>query len=518
MGHGPVNPPAALHARGLAKTFGLTTVLRDVELEVRPGEIHGLVGQNGSGKSTLIKILAGYLEPDPGGELRIRDEPVSLPIAPAASRRRGLRFIHQDLGLVDSMSVLENLVVGRGFDTGKGWSIRWRRERDNARKRLARFGLQVDVDAPVARLNSAERTIVAIARGFEELDAGGVTPIIVLDEPTAHLAGNEVSLLFAAIREAVSTGASALFVSHRLDEVLDLCDRVTVLRDGRRVTVVAAADTDEHRLMKSILGRELTQIYPEPRRPGREVVLSVADLAGDRVERLSFDIHAGEILGLTGLLGMGHDDVPYMVFGARRAHGGRVRVAGHKLSLEPRHAIRAGMALLPADRQHAGSAPAATVRENLMLPRSERFFTRGRLRHRAERRYVRELLERFDVRPPAPEARLAELSGGNQQKALLAKWLQQRPLVLLLHEPTHGVDVGARKQIFGLIKEATDQGTAVLLCSTEYDDLAHLCDRVLVMRDGRVRARLTGDAVNKDTIIAQAHASHEPGAAAGAGV
>jgi ribose transport system ATP-binding protein len=480
---------AVVAAEGWSKTFSGRTVLKAVDLDIRSGEVHGLVGQNGSGKSTFIKILAGYHEPDPGARLAVRGE---------------LGFVHQDLALIDTGTVLENLRVG-GYDTRAGWRISWTAERNRARAALKRFGLDIDPDAKVADLRDVDRAIVAIVRALDRL-ASAEAGALILDEPTAFLPRDGIEELFGAVREAAAAGFGVLFVTHRLDEIVTLTDRVSVLRDGALVATLDTSATDEDELIEAILGFSPGELYPSPHNPGGAVVLSVRELSGARVEEVSFDVHRGEILGLTGLQGMGSEEVPYLLFGAAAAGGGELAVGGASAtaaSLSPQAALRLGLALLPANRQRLGVVGPASVRENATMATLGGFFHGGLLDRNRESARVERMLADFDVRPPDQTRPIAELSGGNQQKALLGKWFATDPSVLMLHEPTQGVDVGARRQIFEQVRDAADQGTAFILASTEYDDLAHLCDRVLVFRDGRVTAELHGAQLTQERIVEQ---------------
>lgn len=494
-----------LRIEGLGKTFGGTAALNDVSLEVRPGEVHGLVGQNGSGKSTLIKILSGYHAPD-RGEIVVSGERVDPPLTLTALRRLGVEFVHQDLGLVPTMSVLENLRVGR-YATGPGGRIRWRQEARRAAELLRRFELDVDPGAAVERLSQAERAIVAIIRALSELEEHRGGGLLVLDEPTAALPAHEVGRLFDAVRRVRDTGSAVLIVTHNLDEVFEITDRISVLRDGWLVAARATAELDERSLIELIVGRELARLYPEHAGGEADVALAVTDLSGGRAHGVSFVVRRGEILGLTGLAGAGHEDVPYLVPGARRPAGGVVELDGRVLhDPTPERASRAGLVLLPADRQRLSAIPGATVKENVTLPTLGAFRGRlGRLDHGAERRAVRDVLHRFEVTPPQPDRPLFTLSGGNQQKALLGRCLRARPAVLLLHEPTQGVDVGARAGIFAILREAASAGTAMLYASSEYEELANVCDRVLVLRRGRIAAELRGGGLTKESLIAQCY-------------
>ena len=436
-----------LEARGLTKSFGGVRVLSAVDLVVRAGEVHALIGQNGSGKSTLIKIVSGYHAPD-SGEIALRGTAIPLPVRPGEAARLGLRFLHQDVGVVRTLTVLENLRVGR-YRTTRFGGLDWAAERRAARKLLDAIGLDVDPDTPVREVPAAERALIGFARAIQDMDhARG--EVLILDEPTAFLPGPSVEKIFAAIREVARRGSAVIFVSHRLGEVMRIADRVSILRDGRKVETVATADTNERRLVTAMLGREQEALYPRRAIGGGRRVLAAENLTGRIARGVDLSVHAGEILGLTGLLGMGHDEIPYLLFGAQAAQAGRVMVADRALDpLTPRAAMAAGMALLPADRQRQSGVPKATLLENVSITSGSRFLRHGQLRHDRERSAVQRLLDRFDVRPADPDRLLATLSGGNQQKALMAKWLQNRPALLLLHEPTQGVDIGSRKQICG---------------------------------------------------------------------
>jgi ribose transport system ATP-binding protein len=496
---------------GLSKAFGGTQALDAVSLEVRAGEVHGLVGQNGSGKSTLIKILSGYHQPD-GGEVRIEGRRVDVPLPLRELRRLGLEFVHQDLGLVPTMSVLENLRLGR-FETGRMRRIHWRSERRRTVELLRRFEVDADPDLPVERLSQAERAIVAIMRALADLEEHHGRGLLVLDEPTAALPAHEIEQLFEAIRRVAEGGSGVLIVTHNLDEVFEITDRVSVLRDGRLVADRRTADLNEDELVELIVGQALTAAYPTGGAPTSEAALRAIDLTGRTVRGVSFEARKGEILGLTGLVGAGHDELPYRLYGALPARGGVIEVGGRPLTdPSPQSAKDVGVVLLPGDRQQQSAILGATVKENVTLPSLELFSGRlGRLRHGRERTAVQQVLDRFQVRPPDPDRRMLTLSGGNQQKALIGRCLQLQPDVLVLHEPTQGVDVVARHGIFAILRRAADEGTAIVYASVEYEDLANVCDRVLVFRRGRVVAQLEGGALTKEAIVAHCYQTNGGG-------
>lgn len=498
--------PALLHLEGLSKAFGATRALDDVSLTVQEGQILGLIGRNGSGKSTLIKILSGFHSPD-AGRLTMAGRAIALPMRPDEVRRAGLSFVHQDLGLLPDFSVVENLRIGR-FQTRRSGLIDWRSERRVVDEALQRFGVRARSTTLVGALPVVDRALVAIVRALLDFEHGDASElhdgVLVLDEPTAYLPRDGVERLFAAAREVVAAGNGVVFVSHRLDEVMDLTDRVAVLRDGLLVGEAETKSIDENRLIEMLLGRAMEDFYPVQHAEKRETAIEVDSLTGQVATDISFIAHRGEILGLTGLSGAGHEEIPYLLFGASAARRGRMSVGGARVevaAVSPRNAMDLGIALLPADRQSASGCQEASVAENLSLPVLGEFTSAGRVLRRPLLNRVSELLEQFDVNPRDPFRRMNQLSGGNQQKALLGKWMQRTPPVLLLHEPTQGVDVGAKKDIFAKVQAAADAGAAVIISSVEYEDLANLCHRVLVLRDGRIACELRGDELNEDRLI-----------------
>ncbi len=491
---------AALALRHASKTFGGVTVLSDVSFFLRPGEIRGLVGKNGAGKSTLIKILSGFHVPDPGTSLEVSGRSVALPAAQAELRASGLSFVHQDLALVAEASVLDNILVGTARGPGLA-PIRWRREARRVSAALQRLGLGISPYIPVSDLSPVERALVAIARALIDIEPG--RGVLVLDEPTAFLPENETERLFAVVRALARSGVAVIYVSHRLDEILNLTDSVTVLRDGRHAFQSDTAGLAEEELIRHILGEDVSAFYPDRSPAGEETELSARGLTGSLLRGVDLEVLRGEILGVTGLAGSGYEELPYLLFGSQPAQSGTVHIGRREIDashLDPALARKLGFALLPADRQHASGAQHLSVRENVSLPVLADFFRRGRLDGSAELKRVGEILRRFDVRPPRPQLPLRSLSGGNQQKALLGKWMQTAPKVLLLHEPTQGVDIGSKQEIFRRIEDAASAGTAVVIASAETEDLANICHRVAVLRRGEIAGVLTGSAQTPEAI------------------
>jgi ribose transport system ATP-binding protein len=478
-----------LEIRDMSKSFPGTRALRSVDLDLAGGEIHALVGQNGSGKSTLIKILAGFHEPENGSVVRVDGQDVELG-HPAAARHAGFRFVHQDLALVESLSVVENLALGRGFETGAGGRIRWRAERRRANDMLASLGFHLDVRRPAGELTPAERTGVAIARALWEWEDGA--RVLVLDEPTATLPKAEVEILFESIRRVRDRGLAVLYVSHRLDEVFSIADRVSVLRDGSKVGTYPTHELDEKKLIDLMLGAAVTRAVSSTAATAGDTVLRARGLYGEVLDGLDFDVRAGEVVGFAGLTGSGREELLPLLFGAR-ARNGTVQVGDDVVvAASPQDAIRLGMSLVPADRLKQGGVFEMSVRSNLTL--SDLKGLRGpggAIRKRREKREVGDWLSRLDVRPKDPDLRLATLSGGNQQKIVIAKWLRLRPRVLLLDELTQGVDVGAKAMIHALIRQAAQAGTAVVLASSDDEEICDLCDRTYVLREGRIAAEVS---------------------------
>jgi ribose transport system ATP-binding protein len=507
----PVGDAPVIALRGLSKSFGGARALDSVDMTIRRGEIHGLLGENGSGKSTLIKILAGFHAPDEG-ELEVNGTRVGLPLHPGQFATLGLSFVHQDLGLLRELTVLENLRMIE-LSQSHSWRINWRAERRRARALFDEFGVDLDPDALVNDISETDRALLAIVRATEDIRAATGADrrgLLVLDEPTVFLPREGVERLFAITRSIVEEHASVLFVGHDLDEVREITNTVTVLRDGRVHGTVATAEASEADLVEMIIGRRLAQLeLQRPDASTHATTVSVEGMIGTKTRGLSLEVRAGEVLGVTGLLGSGFDEVPYLLFGARPCFGGELRTEGATYSLPamtPQRALAAGISLLPADRQRDGSIGALSVASNVMMQVLDDYRPMS-LKLRGLSRKAGELCDEFDVRPNDPGRNYQSLSGGNQQKALVAKWMQTEPHLLLLHEPTQGVDVGAREQIFRMLSAAAEGGMSILCASSDYEQLAAICDRVLVLGNGQIVRELTGEDVAKERIAEQVYNS-----------
>ena len=482
----------ALEVRSLTKTFAGIPALSALDLTIEPGEIHALVGENGSGKSTVIKILAGYHRPDPGGEVRVGGERLVWGSAESSSAL-GCRFVHQDLGLVDGLSILDNLFIGGGFSCRFG-TVLDRASRAAARAMLSQVGVDVDPRQLVGTLSPAQRTAVAVARAMKDT-ASGAVKLMVFDEPTATLPDNEVNQLLQTIRAVAARGVGVLYVTHRLDEIFVLAKNVTVLRDGRKVATVPVASVDRKKLVNLLVGSELDDAHAESVAVHTErggPVLEVEALTAPRIDGVSFTARAGDIIGVAGITGSGRETILGTIFGAQPRTGGRVAVNGVAIRpSQPSHAMRSLMAYLPPDRKISGGVMTLSARENCSLSNLAPFWRVPWLRRRMERSEVASWFARLDVRPPRVEADLATFSGGNQQKILFAKWLRLGPSVFLLDEPTQGVDVGAKAQLHHQLLGAAAHGAAVIVSSSDADELVAICHRVLVLRGGRIVADLS---------------------------
>jgi ribose transport system ATP-binding protein len=501
----------ALEVRGLRKSFEAVLALSDFALTIAAGEIHALLGENGSGKSTLIKILSGYYQPDEG-EVHIGGQPLPFG-SPASAYDLGCRFVHQDLGLVDSLSIADNLALGTGFPT-RLCTVRDATARTLARSDLSKVGLDLDPRLKVETLPPAHKTGVAVARALRE-NPSVPARLLVLDEPTATLPVREVDHLLRIVRAAARNGIAVLYVSHRLDEILQLAHRVTVLRDGVRVMTRPVAGLDRKALIGSIVGTDPAELStpaqaapasvpaaPRRARPSVGPALRVAGLCSDSLDDIGFTAAPGEIVGFAGITGSGRDLLLGAVFGLSPRRAGLVGVRDREiLSHRPDDAIAGGLAYLPADRRLDGGMMGLTARENLTLVNLKPFWHRGLLSRRGESAEATTWFTRLQVRPgDGTERRLETFSGGNQQKILFAKWLRQAPPVLLLDEPTQGVDVGARAALHQLIISAAADGMAVVISSSDSDELEAVCHRVLIMRDGRIAAELSGAGATSSNI------------------
>jgi ribose transport system ATP-binding protein len=491
----------ALQVRNLHKSFGGTHALRGVSFDAAPGRIHALLGGNGSGKSTLIKILAGVHAAD-SGEVHVGERTFDASsITPALARTSGLHFVHQQAATFPDLTVAENLAIGRGFETAAGGRIRWSAVEQRARDVLERFDIAVKPRDQLGALAPATQTMVAIARALQDQEnaSGGV---LVLDEPTASLPIHEVELLLSALRRYADAGQTILYVTHRLEEVLDVGDVATVLRDGSVVDTVSCQGLKHERLVELILGRSVERLVARPPRAvtGAPIVEAV-NIGGGAVNDASFRVGKGEIVGIAGLLGSGRSSLLRLLFGAVSLRQGEITFEGSAAHFRsPADGMQAGVAYVPEDRAAEAAFADLDVNENLCLATSGEFFHGGRVRHAAERKVSQQLMSNYLIKAESDRAPLSSLSGGNQQKVVLARWLRRNPRLLLLDEPTQGVDIGARLEIWEIVRVAVDGGMGVVVVSSDLEELSRVCDRVLIMKQGCLIGEVKGDAMGQEEL------------------
>jgi ribose transport system ATP-binding protein len=502
---------AVLRVERISKTFPGTRALDQVNLEFRRGEIHALLGNNGSGKSTLIKILAGVYSADAGGAIHVGGRSYEASrFTPELAKAEGLHFVHQTPALFPMLTVAENMAIGHGFETA-GWSrIAWRRQRARAAQLIARFHIRAAPDVPVFMLEPVDHTLIAIARALQDQD-GVQDGVLILDEPTAALPGPEVERLLSTLRRYAEAGQTIVYVSHRLDEVLRTSDRVSALRDGKHVGTADTQGMDEAQLVCLMLGRPAPRAHKKPRAVNAgDAALSVHGLGGGPLRSLSFELGQGEVLGLAGLVGSGASEALRMLFGAHPRAAGEVRLHGRAFSpASPEQAIAAGVAYLPPDRASDSSFHAMSVRANWSAVNVGRYFQGLRLRHDREHADAAAAIDTFMIRAASDEQALATLSGGNQQKLVLARWLRDQPKLFLLDEPTQGVAAHARDEIHGFLRLAAQSGMALVVVSSDFEELVQLCDRVLVIAQGRCVAEIESAALDAHRLTELAHFAPE---------
>jgi L-arabinose transport system ATP-binding protein len=492
-----------LRVESLSKRFAGVQALQDVHIDVRAGEVLALMGENGAGKSTLLKILSGDYQPD-SGRLLLDGEPVLFG-APAEARKSGVRVIYQEPEIVPHVSVAENVYTG-ALPRRRGRLLDRKALDARVRADLERYGFAhvLRPDTLGSRLSAAQRQLVEILRALTS-----DVRVIAFDEPTSSLSEHEVDALFALIRRLRDDGKAIIYVSHRMKEIFRVADRVAVLRDGRLVGQRSVAETSEDELVRMMVGRDLSAMFRREHTGAASghAVLSLQHLTTDDVTDVSFDVHAGEVLGLTGLVGAGRSELVRAVVGDLPIRSGHVIVDGEPVRLRsPRDAVRAGIGLAPEERKADALILTRTVRDNASLAVLDRLSRFRFVRRAREREVVRRYVQQLRVRTPSIEEEVRRLSGGNQQKVVLARWLARRPKVLILDEPTRGIDVGAKAEIYSLIDQLASDGVAVLVISSELPEILGLADRIIVMQHGRLTGELSRNEATEERILALAMA------------
>jgi len=472
-----------LSLKGIQKSFGGVKALRDGNLEVREGEVHLLMGENGAGKSTLMKIVAGLYERD-GGEMLWRGKPISF-ARPSEAAANGIAMVHQESLLAPHLSVAENIFLGRESASALGW-VRRRALVEKATRLIAEHGFRLDTEARVAKLTPAGKQLVEICRAIAQGSS-----LLIFDEPTSSLSENETREVFRIVRELRARQMAVIYITHRLEELRAVGDRVTVLRDGATVHTSLLSELTRDQLIQYMVGRPVNAIYQREPVARGEVLLRAEGLARGMLRDITFEIRAGEIVGLGGLMGAGRTELCRMLFGLDVPERGRLQVGGKTfVPRTPRQAVAAGIALIPEDRQHDGLALRLSVAHNLSMPDLERISTFGFLSKEKESGLSEEFCGRLGIRVQRPQQRAGALSGGNQQKVVIAKWVARGARIFLFDEPTRGIDVGAKQEVFEEMDRLARSGAGVLMVSSELPELLQVADRILVMRQGRLTGEL----------------------------
>ncbi|QIN84147.1 ATP-binding cassette domain-containing protein [Rubrobacter tropicus] len=486
--------------RGVSKEFPGVLAVDGVDLDIVPGEVHVVAGENGAGKSTLMKLLSQVERPS-GGTVEISGEAVEFH-GPGHAQHLGVAMVYQEFALAPDLSVAENLYLGR--EPGRVGFVNRGKEMEEARGLLRRVGLNVGPGRLVAGLTVAEMQRVEIAKALA-IDA----KVVIMDEPTATLAEKEIEELFGIIKALTDEGIAILYISHRLDEIFRIADRVTVMRDGKIVDTLPISELDEDKLVRLMVGREISNLYPKPEVEIGDVLLRVSGITrGEKLKNCSFEVRAGEILGFAGLVGAGRTELARAVFGADRTDGGAVELEGRALKIRrPQDAIGSGIGYVTEDRKGEGLALQLGVDQNITLANLP--MTRGLINLKEEARTARRRRDELNIRTPSIRRRVQVLSGGNQQKVVVARWLETRAKVLFFDEPARGIDVGAKAEMFGLIGDLAEEGRGIVLISSYLPELLNMCDRILVMREGEVAGVITREEFSEERIIALATGTEE---------
>jgi len=491
---GAIAAAARVELRGISKRFAATQALEDVSFDLTAGEVHALVGENGAGKSTLVKILAGVHQPD-GGTIRLDGETVQIG-GPAQSRGLGIAVVHQEPRLFPDLTVAENVLIGHA-PSGRFGSIDWGGMRRAAQALFDELEVRFDVGAPVRGLSMADQQLIEIAKSLS-VEAR----VLILDEPTASLSAHEVERLFTIVRRLRDRGVAVLFVSHRLDEVFDLCDRATVFRDGRHVVTTATSELTTADLVRHMVGRAVT-LFPKVETPIGEVLLEVEGLTRVGVFRdVTFSVRAGEIIGFAGLVGAGRTEIARVLFGIDQRDAGEIRLGGKAVSFaSPSAAMNDGIAYLPEDRHQEGLVLDFSITQNVTLPILPRLFPRFLVNAATERAVAEEHTQQFNVRMTGVDQFVGALSGGNQQKVVLAKWLASGPRILILDEPTRGIDIGAKVEVHRIISELAAAGLGIIMISSDLPEVLAMADRILVLHEGRITADIPHDRATEERVM-----------------
>ncbi len=484
-----------LELKGVSKSFPGIKALDRVNFKIRAGEVHALIGENGAGKSTLVKILTGIYQPDEG-EIVLNGKKIEFK-NPIVSQEAGIAAIHQEATMFPMLSVVENIYMGHHLKTRLGF-VDWKRMRKNTRYLLSRLGLDINPNVLVKDLSTAQRHMVEIVKALS-LNAN----IIIMDEPTSAFSMRETEELYKIIRQLKQEGKAIVFISHKFEDIYEIADYFTVLRDGKYVGEGVVSDTSQDTIINMMVGRSLTQMFPKIDVPIGDIVMEVKDLSLNGLfEDISFNLHRGEILGFFGLIGAGRSEVMESVFGIRKPERGSVTIDGKKVSINnPGDAIELGIGYVPEDRQTEGTILSMNIRENITLPIIEKVSNRGVLNRVKETEITDEYGKRMEIKASSWEQLVNNLSGGNQQKVVLAKWLATEPRILILDEPTKGIDVATKSRVHEFISELASQGLGIILVSSEIPEILGMSDNIVVMHEGRITARFNREEASSEGLL-----------------
>jgi ribose transport system ATP-binding protein len=493
-----------IQMKGIRKSFHHHLVLDGIDLEIRSGEVHALMGENGAGKSTLMKILTGMYEKD-GGTIAVNGTDVHYR-HPKEAERDGIVFIHQELSVIPTLTVAENIFLGREHTVGRTGIIRRKEMENQASVYLQKLGVDIAPNEIAGKLSVGKQQIIEIARALST-DA----KCLIMDEPTAALTDREIQTLFTVIRTLKQQGVAIIYISHRMEEIFTICERISVLRDGRMIGTKSIAETNFDDIVHMMVGRQIGERFPKRTAPIGDEVLRVENLTQKGVfHNVSFSVRSGEILGVAGLMGAGRTEIMEALFGIRKVDEGAVYIDRQPVKLgSPRQAIEHGMAFITEDRKMKGLVLSMSVRENLTLPTSEKLASAGIIRAKQEAELVRSLIARLNIKTASAELEVKALSGGNQQKVVFGKWLMMNPRILILDEPTRGVDVGAKKEIYEIMNELTAQGVAIVMVSSELPEILGMSDRIMVVHEGKVSAIFDNEQIDQETIMRAATGGNE---------
>jgi len=481
---------------GIDKAFSGNVVLKDVQFSLSDGEIHALMGENGAGKSTLMKILTGIYERD-AGVIKVDGQEVHFK-SPKEAEAMGIAVIHQELNILPDLTVAENLFLGNEQTIGKSGILKTKEMNKEASHILSQLGLHIDVKTPAGQLSVGKQQIIEIAKAIETH-----AKVIIMDEPTAALTDREIETLFKTIRKLQSQGVSFVYISHRMEEIFAICDRITILRDGQYVGVRVIKETTFDEIVKMMVGRELGDRFPERKAKIGDVKLEVKGLTRNGYcQDINFQIRKGEVLGIAGLMGAGRTEVVQALFGYRKMNKGEIFIDGQKVKISnPLQAKKHGIGYVTEDRKSEGLVVDFSIKDNIMLTNLDKASRLGIIDRKKETNFVDKLIKKLGVRTSGAAQTAKSLSGGNQQKVVIAKWLGDEPKILILDEPTRGVDIGAKKEIYQIINDLAEQGVAILMISSELPEVIGMADRVLVMHEGKITGEVTKEEMTQEKIM-----------------